>query len=406
MIPPNISGEHVLKALRKIEEEGVPPRRSLKKFSLIHNGKLFPPKYVISLGNLFANGEELNPEVFSGGPETNDYLMRLGFKIEGDTNEVPRQEKPEIKKKAPEEIGGKHSERCPECKIKISEMLRKLYGEVIENHRFEFGTRPQDFYQSHFFSVLREIFEMLQEYRNHKDFVRSDVLPNCDFFIKSHRFILEFDESQHFTIPRKMAFGLYPEDIKLGFSRQKWMRLCEEIKAKDNDPPFRDEQRAWYDTLRDFLPLIRGLKPTVRIYSYSKEMLWCELKPDDPEDLEKFKSLMERESKKKGFIATVIIESSGKISREERKALLSRILEKLTEELNEGCVVLFPGGYFSAGKEEARTLYDSVEKYVKDELDKTGKNSVICVGIDGRVEKYARDQIAMALSKKGIEASE
>jgi hypothetical protein len=34
--------------------------------------------------------------------------------------------------------------------------------------------------------------------------------------------------------------------------------LCEEINAKDNYPPYRDEQRAWYDTLRDFLASDKG----------------------------------------------------------------------------------------------------------------------------------------------------
>jgi hypothetical protein len=55
--------------------------------------------------------------------------------------------------------------------------------------------------------------------------------------------------------------------LELGFDKKRWIRLCETIGAKDNDPPYRDEQRAWYDTLRDFLPSIRGLKPTIRLHS-------------------------------------------------------------------------------------------------------------------------------------------
>ena len=402
MIPPNISRGHVLEALRKIEAEGVPSGRSSKKFYLVHDGKRFPPKYVISLSNLFANGEELYFEVFSGGQETNDYLIRLGFKIEGAINIVAKQKRTETKEIIPLEIGKRHSERCPECKKIIAKMLGKLYGEVFINHGFKIGTRPDDFKHSPFYPVLQKIFESLQEHRNHEDFVRSDVLPHCDYFISNPGFILEFDESQHFTIPRKITLTLYPESMKLGFSRQKWMRLCEEIKEEDNDPPFRDEQRAWYDTLRDFLPLTKGIKPTVRIHSM--EMHWCELKPDNPVDLERFKGLVERTRVNGGLVATVIVKSSGKAAREKRKELLSRIVEKLAEELDEDCVILFPGGYFSAEKEAARTLYVSVEKYVKDELDRTGKNFVICVGIDGKKERFARDQIAMAISKRGIEA--
>ncbi len=402
MIPPNISSEHVLKALRKVGELGVPSGRSSKKFSLIHNGKPFPPKYVISLANLFANGEELDSEVFSGGKETNDYLIKLGFEIEGLTREVRGHEKLEIKKISIKEIGKGHSERCPECKKAIADLLRKLYGEVFENHRLEFGARPEDFGQSPLYPFLREIFQKLQEYRNHKDFVRSDAMPPCDFFVRSPGFIMEFDESQHFTIPRKVALSLYPESIKLGFSRKKWMQLCEEIKAKDNDPPFRNEQRAWYDVVRDFLPMIKGFHPTVRIHS--KEMQWCELRPDNPEDLEKFRNLLERNIKNRGLVATVIMQSPGDSSNDTRKTLLSRILWELAKELDEDCVILFPGGYYSAGRQEARTIYSSVGNFVRDELARTGKNFVICIGIDGRKERYARDQIAMAVSKKGIEA--
>ena len=52
---------------------------------------------------------------------------------------------------------------------------------------------------------------------------------------------------------RKLLVLHYPNSLKLGFSRIKWIRLSHEIQAKDNDPRFRDEQRALYDALRDLL---------------------------------------------------------------------------------------------------------------------------------------------------------
>jgi hypothetical protein len=55
----------------------------------------------------------------------------------------------------------------------------------------------------------------------------------------------------------------------LGFDKRKWIELCDQINAHDNYPLFRDEQRAWYDTLRDFLPTIKPLLPTVRLYKKS-----------------------------------------------------------------------------------------------------------------------------------------
>ena len=106
------------------------------------------------------------------------------------------------------------------------------------------------------------------------------------------RCILEFDESQHFTLPRKVALEHYPEELALGFDRKMWIDLCVRIDSKDSDPPYRDEQRAWYDTLRDFLPELEGLNPTARIFA--KDFEWCNLDPSNPLDVEKFKSLLYR----------------------------------------------------------------------------------------------------------------
>lgn len=81
MISKNITKDSVIRAIDKINIEGVPKGRESTKYNIKYMGKLFPPKYTISLSNLFANGTELKPEDFSGGEETNNYLMKLGFEI-------------------------------------------------------------------------------------------------------------------------------------------------------------------------------------------------------------------------------------------------------------------------------------------------------------------------------------
>ncbi|MCL1834460.1 MAG: hypothetical protein FWG49_08170 [Leptospirales bacterium] len=111
---------------------------------------------------------------------------------------------------------------------------------------------------------------------------------------KSQEFILEFDESQHFTHLRKIALENYPKTLNLGFNREKWMDLCKSLDRHDIDPIYRDEQRAWYDTLRDFAPLILGIAPTVRLYA--SDFIWCQLNPNDKKDLETFKDFIESKS--------------------------------------------------------------------------------------------------------------
>ena len=81
MIPKNISKYHVLGAIKEIERSGVPKGRDSKKYQLLFEEKAYPPKYVISLANKLSNGEELDPESYNGGIETNKFLRRLGFTI-------------------------------------------------------------------------------------------------------------------------------------------------------------------------------------------------------------------------------------------------------------------------------------------------------------------------------------
>lgn len=92
-IPKNISKEHVFKAIERIESEGIPEKRESKRFSVLFNGKYYPPKYVISIANIYANGFEYSSSEFSGGDETNRFLSKLGFTIvEGVTMRVPELE--------------------------------------------------------------------------------------------------------------------------------------------------------------------------------------------------------------------------------------------------------------------------------------------------------------------------
>ena len=91
-IPKNINKDHVIEAIHKIDSEGVPERRESTRFTLAHEGKYYPPKYVISIANIFANGEEYSSSLFSGGDETNKFLSRLGFTIvESAINETERE---------------------------------------------------------------------------------------------------------------------------------------------------------------------------------------------------------------------------------------------------------------------------------------------------------------------------
>jgi hypothetical protein len=88
VIPSEITREHVLAAIQRIEADGVPPGRQSQKFYVRYEGKLYPPKLLVSFACEAALGRVLPSGLFSGGAETNGFLQRLGFDVTGPSGEV------------------------------------------------------------------------------------------------------------------------------------------------------------------------------------------------------------------------------------------------------------------------------------------------------------------------------
>ena len=83
-VPSNISREHILMAIDRIEKEGVPAGAQSSTYDLVLHDKRYPPKLVVSWANGFANGEELDRSTFGGGKNTPCFklLAKEGFTIE------------------------------------------------------------------------------------------------------------------------------------------------------------------------------------------------------------------------------------------------------------------------------------------------------------------------------------
>ena len=171
----------------------------------------------------------------------------------------------------------------------MRELLTAIYGECRVNHSFPWPTQPELYASTPVGNLLEQIRTALADLRGHRDFIKSAQVPPCDYFVSDPPFILEFDESQHFTRPRLVTLALYPDNLESGFSLSHWRELCREIDAKDDQPFDRDERRAWYDTLRDLVPIVHGFKPTVRLYA--GEIEWCALDATKPANLAAFRRL-------------------------------------------------------------------------------------------------------------------
>jgi len=81
MIPKNLIEEDILKAIKEVDEKGIPLDRHSTKWSVLYEDNHYPPKYLISIANKFKNGEEWHQSKFSGGLETNQFLESIGFEI-------------------------------------------------------------------------------------------------------------------------------------------------------------------------------------------------------------------------------------------------------------------------------------------------------------------------------------
>ena len=301
VIPALITNPDIVEAIRRIRRDGVPPSRNSRGYCLVANGRHLPPKYTVAVAYEVATGELLSSSLFSGGPESNNFLRRRGFTVRecdcggcaqdgGHVTSVSHRAGKARSKLAP----ARHSERCPECKQRVGELLRHVYGTCVTDHKFGWQAGLAPYAETSIGGTLLDVAKAIQGYRGFgvHDFVRKPLLAGSDFWVPDPGFIVEFDESQHFTSPRKLALSAYGDDRRLGFPTKRWITLCEHHNKKDNRPPFRDEQRAWYDTLRDLVPTIKGMRPTVRLYA--RDRVWCSLDPNSEEDRERFLALIGR----------------------------------------------------------------------------------------------------------------
>lgn len=78
-IPSSIETFDIQRAMQHIDKHvpRYPRKRESIAYDVHYRRKIYPPKYVLLLANLFANGNELWG--FKGGSQTNNFLIARGF---------------------------------------------------------------------------------------------------------------------------------------------------------------------------------------------------------------------------------------------------------------------------------------------------------------------------------------
>lgn len=243
-----VQEKHILRACQLYDNGKERPLRSAQNTFLILRGKKYPAKHIRGLAYKLATGYALNPSVdYSGGLETARFFKSLGFDVEY-KGEVIGSGKPQ--RRASGERNQAKRDRDPQ-KDALRKLLEQFFGHVITEAQFDWLVVPD---RASMDDSIAKIAEALTSYRGYGDFFSPGEHLRVDFFIPEKRLIIEYDERQHFTIPRAIALRQYPDNLKMGFDRLAWISACEFTQAIDPNPRYRDEQRAFYDSLRDLYP--------------------------------------------------------------------------------------------------------------------------------------------------------
>lgn len=70
-----IQKEHILLAIKEIDQDGVRPGRQSTTYDLVDNDKKYPPKLVLSIAARYGTGEELEADKFVGGLDTSAFKL-------------------------------------------------------------------------------------------------------------------------------------------------------------------------------------------------------------------------------------------------------------------------------------------------------------------------------------------
>lgn len=261
--------EHVRRACEMYESGAVQPRRPAQNTFLLLNGRIYPAKFIGGLAYHLATGVELDPNRdYSGGTETARFFQSLGLTMQHGPSSIPAA--PAAMAVAPppspaqpvQLLSSQPSSSTPQRrqepqKEALAALLRRQFGATEREAKFPWLTVPPPDQMD---GSISGIYHALQGMRGYSAFATFGKSLCCDFFVPVERLVIEYDERQHFTMQRAKSLELYPPNLALGFDRDGWMTACRTIRATDPTPPYRDEQRAFYDSLRDILAARNGIQ--------------------------------------------------------------------------------------------------------------------------------------------------
>ncbi|MFA6224079.1 MAG: hypothetical protein WC647_17395 [Desulfomonilaceae bacterium] len=250
-----IRRKHVENAIKRYCLER-PKHKPARSAFLLWNGEKLPAKYILRLAFQNATGFMPKPETLTGGEASIRVLKDLGFET---CYEEP-------KRRSANRNPIKSARRAA-----LKGILEKHYGPVEREWKNPLISVPDLVNRRGMDNNINRIFEALRKHRRMEIRGKKGHKLAFDFFIMQLNLPIEFDERQHFTPLRQVSLENYPVYAHLGFPRDRWIQLSKKIRAGDNSPIYRDEQRALYDSIRDLMAPQVGLLPVVRVFEEDVE---------------------------------------------------------------------------------------------------------------------------------------
>jgi hypothetical protein len=259
-----VTSDHIKEACRRLDAGEVTCRNPARNTFIRFRERNYPAKFIRGVAYEIATGKRLNPNTdFSGGRETVNFFTKIGFQVQygpsktGPIIPSPRSPPPPQSGQLIDEttISDVTKLGVIQQKEALHRILQAQFGEVRFNHPFEWLVVPEILAET---DLISGVHKRLSPHRNFEKFSKPGQVLRCDFYIPKENLIIEYDERQHFTEPRALSLEAYPPTLSLGFELEKWLAACRTVSARDNDPPYRDEQRAFYDSIRDILSYANG----------------------------------------------------------------------------------------------------------------------------------------------------
>ena len=266
-----VSRKDVIKAIEIFDKEK-PQYTKPTTTLLIYNNIVYPGKKIAKMAYYIVHGVE--PDL-KGGRETINIFEKLGFDTYWKTRdeEIPEYEIQmlNMKNKSARKNSKKHfnipiensmldtSYKYQKIKIPhkkgemrqqkeyLQNLLYELFGEVETEKKYDWATSPRTE------KVYMDIIANIEKLCGTRSFANKKYKMAFDFVCEKQKLIIEYDERQHFTKQRKIALMSYPSNIRLYYEKKMWIKACDDIntRLKSKDRPYRDETRAFYESIRD-----------------------------------------------------------------------------------------------------------------------------------------------------------